>query len=335
MPDITVKKEYRNVVLRIGVAMIMQTLLVNLIYGIGVYLPIEGVEPKTFHILISLFDSGAYIFSFLFPAWFFFKISSNKRVELPWCEVKISGSYPLMLLAGLGVILFFAYINAYVIDIFVHYESYEGFSSEYTLSENYDLIISIISNALVPAFCEEFLFRGVVLSNLSPYGNKSAILISAILFGLMHQNLGQIIYATIAGLIIGYIYVKNHSIWGCVLLHFINNVYYVITTLLYSRMGEEAATKIVAIADNFIIGIGFLSLFVIVFVEICFIRKKSFKTKSVFLNGSFGSVLTADNDYSEHKIAVFEKVNTFFVPTITAFVAICCIIMVYNFISGF
>ena len=327
MPDIMVKREYRNVMLRIGWAMLMQTLLINLIYGAWVYFPIEGMSEKAYYVFCSLYDSAAYLFSFLFPAWFFYKISCKRRIEKPWCEVRMTGSYPLMFLAGLGAILFFAYINYYVVEIFEYSKFYDAFVVEEDLSENYKLILSIISTAMVPAFCEEFLFRGVVLSNLSPYGNRSAIIISAILFGLMHQNVGQIIYTIVAGLFLGYIYVRTHSIWGCVLLHFVNNLYSVITSLLTYRLGETVASNVLFYIDIAIIFVGFLAFIAMIIIDV--IKKKRLKSASRFLNGSFGVILESDDNYTEYKVSVGEKIKAFFTPTIAVFTVISCAVMGY------
>jgi len=327
MPDIMMKKEYRNVMLRIGAAMLMQTLLINLLYGAWVYFPIDGLGEKSYFIFCSLFDSFTYLFSFLFPAYFFYKISRKKNTESPWCEVRITGSYPLMLFAGLGITLFFAYVNFYTVEIIEYSKIYEAIGTEEDLSENYKLILSIISGAIVPAFCEEFLFRGVVISNLSPYGKKSAVVISAILFGFMHQNVGQIIYTIVAGLVLGFIYIRTRSIWGCVILHFINNLYSVITSLLGNRLDEVTASNISLVIDVIIMGVGLFALIALIIVEV--VRKKKIKSSLRFLDGSFGVVLDPVDSYSEYNISTWEKVKSFFVPTVTVFVAISCLIMAY------
>lgn len=327
MPDIMVKNEYRNVMFRIGAAMLIHTLLINLLYGAWVYFPIEGLSEKSYFVFCSLFDSFSYLFSFLFPAWFFYKISYKKNIVPPWCEVRITGSYPLMLFAGLGVILLFQYVNYYAVELFEYSKIYEPVDNLGIFNENYKLILSIISIAIVPAFCEEFLFRGVIISNLSPYGNKSAIIISAILFGFMHQNIGQIIYTTVAGVILGYIYIRTRSIWGCVMLHFINNLYSVITSLLQSRLDQVTASNVLFLTDIIIIGIGLLALVAFIIVEV--VRKKKSKSSLRFSNGSFGEILEPIDSYSEYNISVWEKIKSFFVPTVTIFVTISCLYMGY------
>ncbi len=70
---------------------------------------------------------------------------------------------------------------------------------------------------------EEILFRGLVMRSLEPYGRKFAIIMSAVLFGLYHGNLLQSVYATAAGVILGYVAMEYNVLWAMV-LHMFNNL---------------------------------------------------------------------------------------------------------------
>ncbi|MEG2295123.1 MAG: type II CAAX endopeptidase family protein, partial [Oscillospiraceae bacterium] len=54
---------------------------------------------------------------------------------------------------------------------------------------------------IVAPFTEEFIFRGVLLATLRKYGDLFAIVITSILFSLVHGNLGQIPSALIIGFV--------------------------------------------------------------------------------------------------------------------------------------
>ncbi len=96
-----------------------------------------------------------------------------------------------------------------------------------------------IAVAILPAFFEEFMFRGVILQSLRKYGDGFAILISAALFGLMHGNITQIPYAFIIGLIIGYFVVKQGSLWIGIFIHFFNNGIGTIVSLISQKLGSQ------------------------------------------------------------------------------------------------
>jgi len=84
--------------------------------------------------------------------------------------------------------------------------------------------IAMLCIAVFPALVEEFAFRGVILGILKKHFNsKVAIIVSAIIFGLVHGNLVQIPFAFLMGLVFGFIAVYTKSIWPSVIAHFLNN----------------------------------------------------------------------------------------------------------------
>ena len=71
---------------------------------------------------------------------------------------------------------------------------------------------------------EEFIFRGIVLKKfLKSHTPQSAIILSAIIFGIAHFNPWQFIGAFFMGILIGWIYWKTKSIWPGIFIHFTNN----------------------------------------------------------------------------------------------------------------
>lgn len=87
------------------------------------------------------------------------------------------------------------------------------------------MIFYVVQIAFIPALTEEFALRGVVLQPLRKYGDRFAILMSAMVFALMHGNMVQAPFAFIAGVTIGYFVVATGSIWTGVLIHFANNLF--------------------------------------------------------------------------------------------------------------
>ncbi|WP_337173086.1 ABC transporter permease subunit/CPBP intramembrane protease [Paludisphaera sp.] len=89
------------------------------------------------------------------------------------------------------------------------------------------LPLAIAVFALVPAICEEAAFRGFILSGLrTGRRTRSAIVLSALLFGLLHVFLSlfqQFFHAAILGVLIGLIAVRSRSLWPGVAFHAVNN----------------------------------------------------------------------------------------------------------------
>ena len=78
--------------------------------------------------------------------------------------------------------------------------------------------------AVVPAFCEETLFRGVVYGGYRKHGDKFvAVLLSGFLFGVMHMNLNQALYAFAIGVLLTLLFEATDSIFPTMLFHFVYN----------------------------------------------------------------------------------------------------------------
>lgn len=90
-------------------------------------------------------------------------------------------------------------------------------------NEPVSLALNLLIMAVMPAILEEFFFRGYVLQALRPYGDTFAVVVSALLFGLMHGNLTQLPFAFLLGLIFGFFAVRLGNIWVCCVIHFLNN----------------------------------------------------------------------------------------------------------------
>ncbi|MBU2529330.1 MAG: type II CAAX endopeptidase family protein [Candidatus Omnitrophota bacterium] len=92
---------------------------------------------------------------------------------------------------------------------------------------------SIILVGIIAPLTEEFLFRGVILKGLaSRYSPRKAVIYSAIMFSLFHLNPYQFFASLALGLLMGFLYLKTHSIIPCIIAHSIFNVHAIIITSL-------------------------------------------------------------------------------------------------------
>lgn len=114
----------------------------------------------------------------------------------------------------------------------------------------------MLTLAIFPAIVEEFAFRKVIFGVLRKYGFSLAAIFSSLCFGLMHQNVIQILFATVLGVIMCYVYEHTGKLYYCMLLHFMNNGVSVVLAYspIYMKYGAymEAVIGIIAV---FIFGI--------------------------------------------------------------------------------
>lgn len=77
--------------------------------------------------------------------------------------------------------------------------------------------------AVLPAVIEETAFRGILFQNYREGGVWKGILLSALLFGLMHMNLNQMLYALVLGILMALLVEATNSIYASMLMHFLIN----------------------------------------------------------------------------------------------------------------
>lgn len=85
-------------------------------------------------------------------------------------------------------------------------------------------LIVLFLMAVYGPFCEELTFRGAVYGGYRRDGRGfSAVLMSGLLFGLMHMNLNQAAYAFVIGILLALLVEATGSLWSSVLYHFLFN----------------------------------------------------------------------------------------------------------------
>lgn len=89
------------------------------------------------------------------------------------------------------------------------------------------LWVNLIFMALIPAVAEELFFRGFMLNTLfGKFKNiHLSIVVSALIFALIHMQVLKLVPMMFLGIIFGYIVYWTGTIWTSVLAHFLNNAF--------------------------------------------------------------------------------------------------------------
>ncbi len=94
--------------------------------------------------------------------------------------------------------------------------------------------------AISAGICEEVLFRGLLLKVYERKYDKIAIIISAVLFGIFHFNLQNLMGPIILGLIFGYLVYLTNSIYVGIIGHIVNNGFAVTLAYGINKLTEIA-----------------------------------------------------------------------------------------------
>lgn len=117
-----------------------------------------------------------------------------------------------------------------------------------------DLLRNLIFLALLPAFCEELFFRGIVQKFAYSYLKKAsgAIFISAFVFALMHLSAYDFLPILLAGLVLAWVYQQTSCLWLNIALHFLFNgfqvliSYYAAQNEAFNQAGQQTTYLLIA-----------------------------------------------------------------------------------------
>ncbi|MBO4579015.1 MAG: CPBP family intramembrane metalloprotease [Clostridiales bacterium] len=167
--------------------------------------------------------------------WTFWRITRQSEKFIYFKKTSPSQKISVVLiaigLAGIVTIYMFgaAYLSKYLESLKEHLDEYKQTVDRYSDVPQeqvplWDSIIYILTTFTLVPLCEEFLFRGIIMGQMRkimPVG--FAVLVQAIVFGLMHGLTLHIGYALICGIVMGLVYMFCDNFWMPVLIHSIFN----------------------------------------------------------------------------------------------------------------
>lgn len=167
------------------------------------------------------------------------KITKTKPSELfETCNFTIIKAICYCLIAFM-IQHFTSIISSVISDIIGQYgfTMYTNPDNSHFTSTSSSIVIMFYSLLIAPV-TEEFLYRGMLLKNLSRSSQRCGIFISALLFGLMHGTIPQIILGFASGIFLAHITIKHNSIIPAIIVHIFNNSLSYIMNPLYNIKSE-------------------------------------------------------------------------------------------------
>ena len=90
--------------------------------------------------------------------------------------------------------------------------------------EGTNIWIYSVSAVILAPIVEELFFRKLLISRMERHGEKAAILLSGLIFGIFHGNFSQFFYAFALGIVLGYIYIRTRKIGITIAIHMLVNL---------------------------------------------------------------------------------------------------------------
>lgn len=127
----------------------------------------------------------------------------------------------LLLVFGIAVDFLADFLNRSLFDTYYYVEG---------LEESGSFLIIVLTYCVFPAIFEELAFRGFLLNNIRDLTNeRTAIIVSSILFGIMHLSIISLIWLIPLGLLFAYLRVRYNTLWYGIFGHFFYN--FVVTVI--------------------------------------------------------------------------------------------------------
>ena len=102
-----------------------------------------------------------------------------------------------------------------------------------------DFLAAIIVIAGIPALLEEFLFRGTIQRGYERFGKTASILLTGILFALLHLDIASVPSILLMGVLLCFLTYRADSLFAGAIYHFTNNIIAVAITYLSGMISRH------------------------------------------------------------------------------------------------
>lgn len=165
---------------------------------------------------------------------------------------------------------------------------YEGTLIELPDGSVLQKILSAAIISILPAICEELIFRGLVLRSLLVKGEMFAVLVSSAAFSLFHGNPDQTLYQFALGFVMAYAVIRSGSIISAMIIHFASNLAVVLLELFGIGMFMPSQTAFMLL---YAVGLMCLGMLIITLIIDLSVRKPS---SNIFLGRLFSRKSTGE-----------------------------------------
>lgn len=148
--------------------------------------------------------------------------------------------------------------------------------------EGTPLWLIFIIVVLIGPIVEEFIFRGLIIDRIRPYGELAAILFSGIIFGVFHGNFSQFFYSAAVGIVLAYIYIRTMKLVYPAILHMLFNFSLGFLPLLIEKISLNTFNSFYGELLQLYYGMFVLVFTVVGIVYFAVSRKKLFVVRNLY-----------------------------------------------------
>lgn len=134
---------------------------------------------------------------------------------------------------------FLVFTSMFALNIFVQWFPLEDMLTDQFEGLTHTLLGAFTISVLAPVL-EEVMFRGAIQGYMMRRFRRPwlAIVVAGLVFGIFHMNPVQVVYASLLGIIFGWIYYRTRSLLSVIVGHVLNNTIATITMLFFADTSE-------------------------------------------------------------------------------------------------
>lgn len=249
--------KYRNYILDSYGAIVMILALVFSSSLIGVIVKLSFDYFRVDIRYNEAFNILSYLFTFLPVIWAFdyFVMRRKGKVLNFNMQTRPFHVYLLIFPMMFGMMLITEFTTSLIpISGPVFGDWYQLFSEQMEAISDNTFMVFLLASFFAPII-EEIIFRGIIQKGMINNGVKprNAILISALIFGIVHFNPWQFIGAFLLGIVLGVVYFKTKSLLMSIFLHFFNNT---IAAIMMKFCDTDSFAELLHLPNYLILFIG-------------------------------------------------------------------------------
>ena len=234
--------------------MIVGTAAVSVINVFSMFVFNENLQYNDFYLMLT--NAAGFVGAIFAFDYFIARPQTGRKLNFNFSPTNV-GTYLLIFPMMLGMMFIAEFITAQIPITGPFFGEYYEFFSRLMEQMTKDKATMIVLAVIMAPIFEEIVFRGIIQKGLINKGMNpaTAIIISSVVFGLVHGNPWQFVGAVLLGCVLGFVYHKTKSLLLPILLHAFNNL---CSSILIFYGDSESFADVFRLSEWIVLGIGII-----------------------------------------------------------------------------
>ena len=234
--------------------MIVGTAAVSVINVFSMFVFNENLQYNDFYLMLT--NAAGFVGAIFAFDYFIARPQTGRKLNFNFSPTNV-GTYLLIFPMMLGMMFIAEFITSQIPITGPFFGEYYEFFSRLMEQMTKDKATMIVLAVIMAPIFEEIVFRGIIQKGLINKGMNpaTAIIISSVVFGLVHGNPWQFVGAVLLGCVLGFVYHKTKSLLLPILLHAFNNL---CSSILIFYGDSESFADVFRISEWLVLGIGII-----------------------------------------------------------------------------